>query len=246
MKAAREGGANLSHLLAMFDQVRIINLVDRLDRRREVAKQIDRAGGMAPNIAFYPAERPTDPGEFPSLGARGCFESHLNVLRAARDAGAANVLIIEDDFDFTAVGLSAAPAMFKALAGEDWAFFYGACQVDTTGRDGLVKLDSTETIVTTPFVAFNGALLPTLVTFLEDMARRPAGSPDFGPMHVDGAYAVFRRLHPHFACWAAFPQLGRQRSSLSDITPTASMLDRLPITRGLAQGLRRLRNAVGR
>jgi glycosyl transferase family 25 len=74
------------HILDRFEQVRIVNLVDRPDRRREVIAELDRIGGMAPNISFYDAHRPDDTGGFPSLGARGCFESHLAVLRSARDA----------------------------------------------------------------------------------------------------------------------------------------------------------------
>ena len=65
-------------------------------------------------------------------------------------------------------------------------------------------------------------------------------------MHVDGAYAVFQQRHPGLRRFAAFPPLGQQRSSPSDITPSNHLLDRIPATRGLARALRRVRNAVTR
>src|SRR4051794_24805493 len=86
------------HPFDMFEQVRIINLVDRADRRREMAQQLQRLGGMPPNTSFFEAHRPASTGEFPSVGARGCFESHLAVLRAARSGAAETLLLLEDDF----------------------------------------------------------------------------------------------------------------------------------------------------
>jgi hypothetical protein len=65
-------------------------------------------------------------------------------------------------------------------------------------------------------------------------------------MHVDGAYTVFRGLRPQLASFAAFPALGRQRSSLSDITPTNMFLDQWAATRGLAKIMRRARNWLAR
>jgi hypothetical protein len=65
-------------------------------------------------------------------------------------------------------------------------------------------------------------------------------------MHVDGAYTVFRMLNPERVTLAAFPSLGRQRSSPSDVTPGNMLLDRWTATRPLASLLRRTYNAVRR
>src|SRR5206468_7738985 len=46
------------HPLKMFDEVRIINLVDRVDRRREMSEQLEGLGGMPPNASFFEAHRP--------------------------------------------------------------------------------------------------------------------------------------------------------------------------------------------
>lgn len=244
--ASKDATERRPPLFATFDQVRIINLVDRPDRRGEMVDQLERLGGMPANAAFFDAQRPSDPGGFPNLGARGCFESHLSILRSARAAGAQNLLILEDDFDFTRSGLQRAGEIFAALGTSDWSFFYGAHPLPGEGRSGLAAVPPQVRVETTSCVATNGTALTALIEFLEGILTRPAGSPDFGPMHVDGAYSVFRRLNPQYATFAAFPPLGRQRSSPSDITPSNALLDRWSGSKALARSIRRTYNWLSR
>jgi glycosyl transferase, family 25 len=232
------------HILGQFDQVRIINLADRSDRRREMVDQLAKIGGLAPNIAFYDAQRPSAAGGFPSVGARGCFDSHLNVLRGAARARAKSLLLLEDDFDFSREGLASASAVLGKLWNTEWDIFYGAHILPNRGRQGLVSIAPDEAVQTASFIAFRGPMLRALVQFLEEILERPQGSPDYGPMHVDGAYTVFRQLHPEYQCFAAFPTLGRQRSSVSDITPSAMLLDRWSGTRRVSKMLRRAYNRL--
>jgi len=234
------------HLFARFEQVRIINLVDRPDRRREMTDQLERIGALGPNVAFHDAHRPNDQGQFPSIGARGCFESHLAVLRGAREANAESLLLLEDDFDFSRGGLDRAPAIFSELFNRQWDIFYGAHLLDSGANRGLRPVPPDIPIVTASFVGFRRDLITDLVDFLEAMQRRPGGSPEYGPMHVDGAYTVYRQLHPTCRTLAAFPTLGTQRSSRSDITPSGMLLDRWAMTRDLAGALRRGRNWLRR
>jgi glycosyl transferase family 25 len=229
----------LSQVFDRFEQVRIINLVDRVDRRREMIGELNRLGGLAPNTGFYEARRPLDSGGFPSVGARGCFESHLAVLRAARDAKAQNLLILEDDLDFTRDSRARMSRIVTELFSRHWDFFYGAHLLSANGRRGLVEVPADEPVLTASFIGIAGGVLESLVGFLEALASRPPWSLDYGPMHVDGAYTVFRSLHPELVTLAAFPVLGRQRSSPSDITPSNMLLDRWKATRAIAALLRR-------
>jgi glycosyl transferase, family 25 len=228
----------------MFDQVRIINLVDRLDRRREMSKQLKRLG--VSNASFFDARRPNSPADFPSVGARGCFESHLGVLKAAQDGKVETLLLIEDDLDFSRAGINRAQPILEKLRGEDWSFFYGAHILANKARRGLVNISANEPVMTASCVGFRGQVIPELVAFLSAMMLRPAGSPQYGPMHVDGAYTVFRELHPSLSTFVAFPSLGRQRSSPSDITPTRMLLDRWTGTQQVASVLRRTYNWLQR
>lgn len=229
-----------------FGQVRIINLVDRSDRRQEMTSQLVRMGAMSANVGFFDAQRPVDPGKFPGLGVRGCFESHHSVLRNARDESVRSLIILEDDLDFSKDGQRRIAEILDQLAREDWDFFHGAHVMSGPERSGLVAISSDEPVMTASFIAFNQRVIGPLVDFLDAMLMRPAGSADFGPMHVDGAYTVFRSLNPEYRTFAAFPTLGHQRSSPSDITPSNMILDRWAVTRPLGLLLRRCLNIVAR
>jgi glycosyl transferase, family 25 len=235
-----------AHILACFERVRIINLVDRPDRRREMIAELNRLEGWATNIEFFEAHRPAAAGGFPSIGARGCFESHLAILRSARDANARDVLILEDDLDFARHAGERLKSVLSELARRPWDFFYGAHVIAGDSRKGLVQLAPNEPVMTTSFVAISRRAVADLVVFLEGVLSRPPGSPDYGPMHVDGAYTVFRSLHPQYVTLTAFPPLGRQRSSPSDVTPGHMLLDRWRSTRPVAALLRRGYNLLRR
>lgn len=90
-------------LLAPLDLIYVINLPYRADRRSEMAHQLVRVGLSFddPQVVLFPAVRPTEPGALPSIGARGCFLSHLGVLRDALKKGARQILVLEDDANFT-------------------------------------------------------------------------------------------------------------------------------------------------
>lgn len=209
-------------------------------------KQLERIGGMGPNVSFFNAQRPESRGEFPSLGARGCFESQLAVLRQARDNASDSVLIIEDDFDFVREGPQSAVAIFRSLSQSHWDIFYGAHLLDPKTRVGLACVPPEEPVLTASFVGFHKRILPDIVEFLEQILERPAGSPEFGPMHVDGAYTVFRQHNLRCRTVASFPPLGKQRRSRSDITPSGLFLDRWSPTRKLVALIRRGFNWVER
>lgn len=238
-------------MLNQFDRVHVINIVDRADRRREMEAQLRRVGAAAdPRVVFLPAERPADPGPFSSLGARGCFESHLAVVRQALADRVERLLILEDDFDFSPdINRRGLPLMV-VLAAASWDVFYGASLIDDgQGEDardhgyGLVELGADIGVVTASCLAFGRPALLMLEPFLTAMLRRPAGSPDYGPMHVDGAYSVFRRQHPELRTLIARPAIGDQRASRSDIAGNRFILDRFALTRPLAN---RLRRSLGR
>jgi hypothetical protein len=168
------------------------------------------------------------------------------VLRSARDAKVQSLLLLEDDLDFTRDGRARLSSLMPELFSRRWDFFYGAHLLPANGRQGLVDVPPDEPVLTASFLAFAGPVLEPLVDFLEGILTRPPGSPDFGPMHVDGAYTVFRSLHLELVTFAAFPPLGRQRSSPSDITPSNMLLDRWGTTRRIAAVLRRGYNMLRR
>lgn len=79
----------MQHIAKVF----YINLDRRTDRRQEIEAELARMGIEAPLAQRFQAIETAD-------GRIGCFKSHLEILKRAREAGHENVLILEDDFEF--------------------------------------------------------------------------------------------------------------------------------------------------
>jgi glycosyl transferase family 25 len=188
----------------------VINLPHRTDRRRDMERQLAKVGWSA---EFFPAIRPDDAGGFPSIGARGCFLSHLEVLRRAR--GAERLLILEDDLNFASDFRTHWANFTDALSHAPWSIFYAGHVLE--GRSGLVRLSPSEGVQCSHFMLINGPAISKLIDGLEAILSRPSGDPLGGPMHVDGAYTTIRASNPDLVTYAAFPALGHQRSSRTNV-----------------------------
>ena len=231
-------------ILDVFDMIVVINLDHRTDRLHEIRQQLDSIGldFAMPQVVRLSASRFDTPGQFPSIGARGCFDSHMRALELALDTGARSVLVIEDDCDFAGDMNDAA----VTLASQDWSFFYGGfCEASApVGHGGLVEVAPSTGFVGAHCVGFRGQeTIAALIRRLQQMAARDGGDPRGGPMHVDGAYGWFRNEHPALRTLIANPSIAVQRSSRSDIANLA-WWDRLPGLRQAAQAARRMRRAL--
>jgi glycosyl transferase family 25 len=232
--------------LDFFGAIYIINLPARTDRKAEMLEQLRNAGidASAAPLVFFEAVRPPDAGEFPTIGARGCFLSHLGVLKAARAAGHARILVLEDDLNFVAGFPEAFRGLLPALRGESWDFAYlGLLKVTPPlpAAQGLVSVPPEAAVLGLHMVALRADVLPDLIDYLEAMLRRPAGDPQGGPMHVDGAYSWFRAAHPGLRTVACQPPLGYQRASRTDIH-VLRWFDRAWGCRSLAAAFRAAKN----
>lgn len=79
----------------MFTNIFYINLDADVERRNNCEKQLRECGLSAER---FPAIIPTDAGNYPSLGARGCQLSHVALVEEAQRRNLDHLLILEDDF----------------------------------------------------------------------------------------------------------------------------------------------------
>lgn len=228
---------------AFFDKTYIINLPERLDRRQEMEQELKRFGlsESSNQIKFFPAIKPHDQGEFPSIGARGCFLSHLAVLKEARSQHLNNLLIMEDDLSFRNLLIEHQEEVTRELNQLNWDFAYLGHYLDVAPQEKIIFQEYSEEIQMSHFIAINGRIIPQLVDFLEELLKRPAGHPDGGPMHVDGAYSTFRAQNPSVITLIANPSLGFQRSSPSNVSGF-KWFDKLPVFTQLATAVRQSKN----
>ncbi|UZQ55744.1 glycosyltransferase family 25 protein [Trichothermofontia sichuanensis B231] len=224
-----------SPLLSFFDRSYIINLPERFDRRNQMKQELKMLGlsELSEEVIFFPAIRPTDKGEFPSIGSKGCFLSHLAILKEAKSQNLNNLLIMEDDLSFTRFLVKKQDTIVDELRRLSWDFAYLGHGVNWNSGGGQIFHEYSEPLALTHFFAVNKRTIAELVDFLEEVLKRPAGHPEGGPMHIDGAYSTFRKQHPEVITLIACPSLGFQRASSSDVTGY-KWFERLPI---LAQPL---------
>lgn len=218
-----------------YDVIRIISLPARTDRRRDMDKQLARVGLAGdPRVSYYDAHRMTEPGHFSSVGAHGCFLSHLGVLEEAKGR---RLMLLEDDCNFTdEARRQSVPA--------DCDIFYG-------GYDRVRPDDpNSDDIIGAHCMGFSARAVTLgadyLRTFLgDDFVPEPRALAEGGydgkiRPPADGAYVWLRRLHPELTAVFAEPKAAVQRPSRTDIAETR-LFDRIPVVRTLANFARRLR-----
>lgn len=231
-------------LLQVFDRISIINLPERDDRRRAVTRELRRHGLPVDGqrVRFVNGIRPDGPGEFPSIGARGCYLSHLKVLKEALADRVTRLLVLEDDVMFTPQ-MAEAAHLGAQLAGDDtWDLAYPG-HILPPQSEALRWERSQQPLVCAHCYAVSARALPEVIAYLEACLTRPAGDPVGGPMHFDGALSMLRAARPDLVTWIASRSLAVQRSSRSDIAGP-SWIDRIPLAhwaRSLRNLLRRLR-----
>ncbi len=208
-----------------FDRIYVINLPERTDRLREVTAALEQIGiPFRPGkVEVFPALRPEDAASFPSAGVRGCFLSHLAVLGQAHDLELSNVLVLEDDVEFSSAFPRVWPSILTQLTSQPWSFAYlgysfvdGATHASRDTAAVEMRPLSASLRCAHAYAVSRPAIVP-VIRHLEELLRRPPGHPEGGPMDVDGAFNVFRRKHPETLTLIAEPKVAWQRASHSDL-----------------------------
>ncbi|MBJ7499692.1 MAG: hypothetical protein JHC57_08065 [Sphingopyxis sp.] len=204
-----------------FDAIRIVNLAQRTDRRREMDRELARVGLAGdPRVAYFSAIRPVDAGRFTSIGAHGVYLSQKMLLREAAAAGR-SLLILEDDCLFL-------PGAADREFGNDWDIFYGG--YTASDPQELLKSD----IQGAHMMGFSALGARLVSEYLEQLTCEGIHPP------IDAAYVWFRRANPEVRTTFADPPLAGQRPSRSDIAALA-WYDRVPLVRSAAALARALR-----
>jgi GR25 family glycosyltransferase involved in LPS biosynthesis len=229
-----------------FDAIYLINLPERADRKRELERELRRVGLQIddPKLVWVRAARPSEAGGFPSIGARGCFLSHLSCLQSASERGYGRILILEDDAYFPRFRIKDLETVLEKLKRFNWAIWYGGARhelnVMSTNTE-VIPIEYTAGVQTSHCIALQGNAIRSVRDFLELILTRPGGHPEAGPMHVDGAYSTWRGLNPTAVTLVTLPPVCSQRSSQSDIG-VLHWYDRTPLVRRVIATFRRVRN----
>ena len=186
--------SNAISLSDYFQQIYIINLPARKDRRDEMQEQLSIIGLSLnhPKVTLFEAVRPSEAGEFDSIGIRGCYMSHLSVLIDAKSKKLSRILIIEDDLNFSNNFSKEIDKALSELTCHNWSLFYGSYVIKEPISVDTNKLTHeilpTDVLMTSPFMGFQGTIINDMIDYLELLLTRKNGDLRGSPMHVDGAY----------------------------------------------------------
>ena len=227
-------------LFAAFDQIRIVSLPARKDRRAQMEAQLAAVSLLgAPLVAFFDALSFDEVGAFRRRGSHGAFMSHLALLSEAAAAGQ-SILILQDDCDFIL------PDVLEYRLPEECDVFYGGYSASDPSN-----LQESE-IIGAHFMGFSARAAKAAAEYLTaylDPDFPPdtvaAAKPDFDAAikpPIDGALVWFRRANPELR--TVFAMLGVQRSSRTDIGDQR-WFDKVVGLRELAELARRARQRKG-
>jgi glycosyl transferase family 25 len=225
-----------------FDRIYVINLPYRRDRRKQIERELSAVGMpfTLGQVELFSAIRPDSAGEFSSIGYRGAFLSHLEVLKRAQAEQLQTVLVMEDDLTLFDVFKKYEKSLIEQLSQRDWDiihFGYEPQQGNPADDQAGVTLQPCfRDVIGTHFYGVNRKALAPLIQFLEAMLQRPPGHPEGGPMSPDGALNMFCTQNPAIIRLLSIPCLGKQRSSRSDIS--SKWFDQVPVLNELVNVVR--------
>lgn len=234
-------------ILDYFDRVAIINLAERSDRREETVQEFRRIGWTIENdkIKFFNAIRPMEADGFPSVGVRGCYLSHYNVVKQAKCDNLSNILIMEDDIAFIKNIDKCAYDLATGLEKTRWGILYLGHEYQPEIPSGNLLEKLYTPLPLAHFYAINSRIYDRFLDFLEQLLQRKPGDPMGGPMHYDGAISTFRMQNQDIETYVVMPSLGYQRSSCTDLHKL-SYLDEWPILVPVTRQFRRFKNTFKR
>jgi GR25 family glycosyltransferase involved in LPS biosynthesis len=190
----------------MFEMSYVINLNERPDRLRECEDTWYK-------LNFYPERFPAIENKIPALG---CYLSHLEILKRARDANK-NVIIFEDDVEVINFEDKLIEKVLDELYNMDWAMLYlggnlmQPCYQVTQHLARLTWAQSTHSY------AIHKKYLSQILDIVEKNIT-----------FIDLIYA--QGVCPNLPCYITVPMMTIQRTDFSNIEKQVTTYD-IPIQR---------------
>jgi GR25 family glycosyltransferase involved in LPS biosynthesis len=204
---------------SQFGAIRCINLNERSDRlndMKKLAKSLDMP------IQFYSTNR------HPDGGIRGCYESHLSIMKESLKKGLENVLILEDDAELGKFTWQRLREVTNFMKRESWDIIYLGCFPDIWGNwhkhifGNIYKVHATQSHA---YVASK--------KFMQRMVSRP-----FDGTPLDEVYAN------NAETYAILPSMINQSKSKSDVS-SIPWISTFPAKKLITRGIEEYALVVG-
>ena len=206
-----------------IDKIFIINLENRTDRKEQIIRELRKQGISKDEYEFFKAIKPSmadvlswttdycghvrqDVGvsKFDGyrIGCLGCLCSHVEVCKLALSRGYKNILILEDDVEFTDSINKLKP--YSKQVNDDYDMLYLAGS--HLGEWKMVS-ENVKRVVgthTTGSYCISERVMKYLVSNIDSYDKE-----------IDVFYA--KEVQPRFRCFCVHPHVVRQRDGYSDI-----------------------------
>jgi GR25 family glycosyltransferase involved in LPS biosynthesis len=164
-------------------------------------------------LNFYPERFSAIENENPALG---CYLSHLEILKRARDANK-SVIIFEDDIEIINFEEKLIEKALDEIYNMDWAMLYLGGNILKPFHQVTPHLAKLTHCQSTHAYGINKKYLPTIVDFVEK-----------NMFIIDCLYADY--IVPQLPCYITIPMMAIQRSDYSDIEKRKMTYD-IPVDR---------------
>jgi GR25 family glycosyltransferase involved in LPS biosynthesis len=189
-----------------FDKIYYINLEKRKDRNQECVNELQKNNIIAKRFTAIDGKLIVNANWNYSLGALGCLQSHLEIIKEAKNNKYNSILILEDDVVFKD-NLENNFKQYYAQLNKEWDILYLSGNYNKHIQNSFEKI--TDNIIkcnltyTTHCYAIKNTIYDILIDIL-NKATKP----------IDVEYA---KIQKNLNCYAFYPGISTQREGYSDI-----------------------------
>jgi len=168
-------------------------------------------------VELFAAIKPTEPAGFPDIGWRGCFLSHLEVLKQAKKEGLKNVLIMEDDLLISRRFKRNEERLVDELLKSEWDFVYFGHFFPAQRNKTVQLIACDKKVIGNHCYGVNGAVFDSLIHYLEAYLAQVAVERPKVDIGIDSVISNFRIENKNINTLISMPALCVQSDSASDL-----------------------------
>lgn len=198
----------MSILNKYFDKIYYINLEKRKDRNQECIEELKKYNIIAERFNAVDGSSVTKSNWSHGLGAIGCLQSHLEIIKNAKENKYNNILILEDDVIFNNIEENFKKYYKQVPENWDMLYFSGNHNQHEGNQlnmvtDNIIKCYIT---YTTHSYAVKSSIYDIIINQLSNSVN---------PVDVE-----YTKIQKYFNCYAFYPGISSQRVGYSDILNT--------------------------
>lgn len=189
-----------------FDQIYYINLERRKDRNQECINELQKNNIIAKRFAAIDGKSIINPNWDYSLGAFGCLQSHLEIIKEAKNNKYNNVLILEDDVVFNDNMESDFEKYYNQL-NKEWDMLYLSGNHNRHIQNSFEKINDNIIKCNLTHTTHCYAVKNTVYDIIIDALNKT-----IVPLDVE-----YTKIQKKLNCYAFNPSISTQREGYSDI-----------------------------